>query len=328
MMLDVKEAAHLLARGGVQEQQQEPRQQQQPQVQQQQEPQHQMGGAQEQAGLLAQQQGAHRYNRGLAGGGDRHRSHTLSGHDFTTINPAAAAGSGDNAAQAGGSLTLAPPADLALLLLMAAARAVKAGVNYHCFGSSCNLCEWWHLREGVGVGGGRDQEDDAGVDGGGSNCTASHSSRQQPSGSRRVGDEAGSNGTAGGGCNLHRQQGQEDHGSSSSAGGDHHPPQEQPSDSRGVDPKVESLSAELAEKDGQTPEPERCFSPGLKDLDQLEAALDALLTLVHCLVVKGAWWQQAVEHRPLLLLQVLLTVSDVSSGNEGAGYVSRILRIH
>jgi hypothetical protein len=55
-------------------------------------------------------------------------------------------------------------------------------------------------------------------------------------------------------------------------------------------------------------------SPGLKDLDQLEEALGILLTLVHCLVVKGAWWQQAVSHHPLLLLQVLMTVGDVSLG--------------
>jgi hypothetical protein len=59
------------------------------------------------------------------------------------------------------------------------------------------------------------------------------------------------------------------------------------------------------------------LSPGLKDLDQLEEALDILLTLVHSLVVRGAWWQQAVSQHPLLLLQVLLSVADVSPGQQG-----------
>jgi hypothetical protein len=59
------------------------------------------------------------------------------------------------------------------------------------------------------------------------------------------------------------------------------------------------------------------LSPGLKDLDQLEGALDILLTLVHCLVVRGAWWQQAVSQHPLLLLQVLMTMADVSLGHQG-----------
>jgi hypothetical protein len=66
------------------------------------------------------------------------------------------------------------------------------------------------------------------------------------------------------------------------------------------------------------------LSPGLKDLDQLEEALDILLTLVHCLVVRGAWWQQAVSQHPLLLLQVLMTVADVSLGHQGIvciGYI-------
>jgi hypothetical protein len=38
---------------------------------------------------------------------------------------------------------------------------------------------------------------------------------------------------------------------------------------------------------------------------------------VHCLVGRGAWWQQAVSQQPLLLLQVLLTVADVSPGHQG-----------
>jgi hypothetical protein len=49
----------------------------------------------------------------------------------------------------------------------------------------------------------------------------------------------------------------------------------------------------------------------------MEEALDILLTLVHCLVVRGAWWQQAVSHHPLLLFQVLMTLVDVSLGRDG-----------
>jgi hypothetical protein len=39
--------------------------------------------------------------------------------------------------------------------------------------------------------------------------------------------------------------------------------------------------------------------------------------MVHCLVVGGAWWQQALAQHPLLLLQVLMTVADVSIGHQG-----------
>jgi hypothetical protein len=58
---------------------------------------------------------------------------------------------------------------------------------------------------------------------------------------------------------------------------------------------------------------------GLKDIehDQLKEALDTLLTLVHCLVVRGGWWQEALSQHPLLLLQVLMTVADVSFGKDG-----------
>jgi hypothetical protein len=330
LMLDMKEAAPLLAVGGVQEQQQQepqqqvtaqllpgrgmvttqgswtvaqpsrthsaagapavqPQQQELQQQQQQQEQQQQQQAPQEKTGSLASQQGSQQH-RGQAdpGAGGGHTSHTPSEGDTSGSHPAAAADSQGDMAQAheesdltppAGDMAqsdeegsaddeVCPPADLALLLLMAAARAVKAGVNYHCFGSNCSLCDWWHPREGVGNGSDSDQED------------------EQEGGSER------------------------------SARGEHDPHQEQPSGCHGGRSNVESTS-KPAGNASQKAGPERIFSPGLKKLDQLEEALDTLLSLVHCLVVRGAWWQQAVAQHPLLLLQVLLTVADVSVGSSG-----------
>jgi hypothetical protein len=45
--------------------------------------------------------------------------------------------------------------------------------------------------------------------------------------------------------------------------------------------------------------------------DGIVAALDAVLSLAHALVMKGAWWQEAKAHYPLLLIEALLTVAQV-----------------
>jgi hypothetical protein len=71
----------------------------------------------------------------------------------------------------------------------------------------------------------------------------------------------------------------------------------------------------------QSTDHEQRPAPGL---DQLEEALDILLALVHCLVVRGAWWQQAVSHHPLLLLQVLMTAADVSWSDRQSQFVHHV----
>jgi hypothetical protein len=143
-------------------------------------------------------------------------------------------------------------------MLMAAARTVKAGVNFHCFGSSCCNCGFWHPRESAGGGAGGVKGDEGEV------------------------------------------------GSSSTAAGEHQLGKQQPSGS--------CDGCSMAGKADQSTGRGQHLSPGLQDVDQLEEALDILLTLVHCLVVRGAWWQQAVSQHPLLLLQVLMTLADVSLG--------------
>jgi hypothetical protein len=247
---DLQGTAHLLAVGGVADPQQQQQQQQQ-QLQQQE--------THEQAGLLAQEQGSQHSEQAGSGEGDRHTSDTTCAFDpcrGKTVAPLSGGGVGQTDARP----AACPPADLALLLLMAAARSVKAGVNFHCFGSHCCKCNLWHSREPAGGGAGSGQ----GVEG-----------------------EGG--------------------GSSSSEGGELHSHKEQPSNS------CEGCS--MAGQVDPSPGLVQFYIPGLKDLDQLEEALDILLTLVHCLVVRGAWWQQAVSRHPLLLVQVLMTVADVSPGH-------------
>jgi hypothetical protein len=170
-------------------------------------------------------------------------------------------------AQADVEPDVCPPADLALLMLMAAARTVKAGVNLHCFGSRCSSCNNWHPRKPAGGG---------------------------------VGGE---------------KEGEVQGGSSSSEGGDARQHKQQPSDSCDGNSVGRALS-QPAEQGDQSTDHSQGLGLRLKDLDQLEEALDVLLTLVHCLVVGGAWWQQAVSHHPLLLLQVLMTLADVSLGRD------------
>jgi hypothetical protein len=45
--------------------------------------------------------------------------------------------------------------------------------------------------------------------------------------------------------------------------------------------------------------------------DGIIAALDAVLSLARALVTKGAWWQEAKAHHPLLLIEALHTVAKV-----------------
>jgi hypothetical protein len=52
------------------------------------------------------------------------------------------------------------------------------------------------------------------------------------------------------------------------------------------------------------------------------AALDAVLSLAHALVIKGAWWQEAKAHYPLLLIEALHAVAKVV---EHSGYGSHLL---
>jgi hypothetical protein len=225
---DLQGAAQLLAMGGVKDKQQQ----------------------QQQSGLLVQY-GEHTDS----GEGGRHSSCTTCAYGPTGSNPTAADSGGD-VAQADVRSDVCPPADLALLMLMAAARTVKAGVGFHCFGSSCCNCGFWHPRGPAGDCVGSDNRDEGeGV-------------------------------------------------SSSTEGGEHDQHKEQPNSS--------CDGCSMAGQANQSTGHGQGLSPGLKDLDQLEEALDILLTLVHCLVVRGAWWQQAVSQHPLLLLQVLMTVTDVS----------------
>jgi hypothetical protein len=46
---------------------------------------------------------------------------------------------------------------------------------------------------------------------------------------------------------------------------------------------------------------------------------------VHRLVVKEAWWQQAVSQHPLLVLQVVMTAADVSSHRFDAFWALKML---
>jgi hypothetical protein len=154
-------------------------------------------------------------------------------------------------------------------MLMAAARTVKAGVAFHCFGMYCSTCDLWHPRRPVRGG---------------------------------IGSEQGDGGQG---------------SSSNAAAGKHLPVKEQPSASRHDGSSVAGSSGQPKQVDQSTGRT-KLATPGLQDIehDQLEEALDILLTLVHCLVVKGAWWQQAVSKHPLLLLQALMTVADVSPGKD------------
>jgi hypothetical protein len=43
----------------------------------------------------------------------------------------------------------------------------------------------------------------------------------------------------------------------------------------------------------------------------IAAALDAVLSLTHALVMKGAWWQEAKAHHPLLLVDTLRSIAKV-----------------
>jgi hypothetical protein len=45
--------------------------------------------------------------------------------------------------------------------------------------------------------------------------------------------------------------------------------------------------------------------------DGIVAALDAVLSLTHALVMKGAWWREAKAHYPLLLVETLHTIAKV-----------------
>jgi hypothetical protein len=238
---ELQGTAHLLALGGVKEQQQEEQEAQQQQQQQQQQ----------------KVQGSQHRGKGASGGGGRHTSPTTC-QQASCGSTSAAGDNGGDVSQADVRSDVCPPADLALLLLMAAARTVKAGVNFHCFGSSCSNCGVWHPREPAGDGDGSNKAEEM------------------------------------------------EGGRSSSEGSEHHPHKEHPSNS------CAGCSVNQSTGQGQR------LSPGLKDLDQLEEALDSLLTLVHCLVVKGAWWQQAVSQHPLLLLQVLMAIADVSLGHPGS----------
>jgi hypothetical protein len=270
---DLQGTAHLLALGGVKDTQQQQQQQQQrqlPQQQKQQQPEPQQQGAHEQARSLAQEQGSQHRGQPDSRGSDRHTSRTTSQHAQRESDPAAA-GSGGDVSQADVRSDVCPPADLALLMLMAAARTVKAGVSFHCFGMYCSSCDLWHPRPPV-----RDDR----------------------------GSEQGDGGQG---------------GSSSAAAGEHHLHKGQPS-ARCDGSSVESFSGQPEEQADRGAEDGHSIRPGLKDLGLLEEALDVLLTLVHCLVVRGAWWQQAISHHPLLLIQVLMTVADVSVG-KGSGTI-------
>jgi hypothetical protein len=45
--------------------------------------------------------------------------------------------------------------------------------------------------------------------------------------------------------------------------------------------------------------------------DDIVAALDAVLSLARELVMKGAWWQEAKAHHPVLLIETLYMVTKV-----------------
>jgi hypothetical protein len=126
---DLQGSAQVLAAGGVKDTQQLEQEQQQ----------------QQQGGVLAYEQGAQHREHADPGGGEGRVSSTICAQDPFVPHPAAHSGGG--VSQLGARSDLCPPADLALLMLMAAAHTVKAGVKFHCFGSSCCNCGLWHPRE-------------------------------------------------------------------------------------------------------------------------------------------------------------------------------------
>jgi hypothetical protein len=266
---DLQATAHLLALGGARDTQQQESQQQQQQRPPQQQATH------EQAISPAQEQGEqHEGQADQTGEGDGQASRTTSEHGHREPPPAAAGSGGDVSRRP----DVCPPADLALLLLMAAARTVKAGVAFHCFGMYCSSCDLWHPRRPVREESGSDTKDEG--EGNSSSATADEHL-------------------------LHKGQPNASCDGSSVAGSSGQPKQ-------------------VDQSTGRT----QLATPGLKDIehDQLEEALDILLTLVHCLVVRGAWWQQAVSRHPLLLLQVLTTAADVSPGNDGRQSIQQCTR--
>jgi hypothetical protein len=178
-----------------------------------------------------------------------------------------------------------PTADSALLLLMAAARTVKAGVKLHCLGRHCSCCGQWYPR-------------DQGEAADSTNCD--NSDKDECS------SDAGSD-------THHLPSTSAGHSNCDCCSETNHTHTHMNYGSRDCCARAASEEPPAAEPVGghRGTDHMEDLSPGLKDIGQLEEALDHFPTLVHCLITRGAWWQEAVSSQPLLLIQALLTITDV-----------------